>query len=141
MRTLKFLFAALLLTESGSALSQPNIGYVTHWDDGSSMECPFPFEQEPLFEWNQADPPPVTIKTAAAIARIWGEQKNLTKVSATSFRLIGVRPVGHDYPMLVMFVKYSGFPPNTRIIRGDAYHWLAITPTGVVVEPNCEQRQ
>ncbi len=102
------------------------------------MECPFLFEQEPLLEWDQSYPPPITIETAAAVARITGEQKGLTNVAATSFRLIGVSPWGHDYPMLVMFVKYFGFPPNTPIIRGTDYHWLAITPTGSVVEPNCD---
>lgn len=141
MRTVKFLLAILLTTGSGSALSQPKVGDVTHWDDGSPMECPFIFEQEALLEWNQIDPPPITIEAAAAIARTWGEKKNLTNVAATTFRLIGVRPWGHDYPMLVMFVKYVGFPPQTPIIRGDDYHWLAITPTGIVVEPTCEVDQ
>ena len=130
--------AILQLMWSGIALSQPQHGAVTHWDDRSSMECPFIFQQETLLEWNQIDPPPITIETTAAIARLWGEQKNLTNVVTLSFRLIMVSPWGHDYPMWVMFVKYLGAPPRTLIISGDDYHWLAITPTGTVVEPTCE---
>ena len=136
--SVKVTTAILQLMWSGIALSQPQYGAVTHWADGSSMECPFIFEQETYLEWNQIDPPPITIETAAAIARLWGEQKNLANVAARSFRLIFVGPWGHDYPMLVMFVKYMGFPPRTPIISGDDYHWLAITPTGTVVEPTCE---
>lgn len=82
--------------------------------------------------------PPVDIQTAAAIARYQGERNNLQNVSAQAFRLIGVRPHGHDHPMLVMFVKYIGFPPEARTIRGDDHHWLAITPTGAIVEPVCD---
>ena len=138
MRTVKILIALLLITGSSAALSQPQDGEVAHWEDGSSMECPFVFEQESLLEWNQLNPPPITIETAAAIARVWGERRNLSNVAATVFKLIGVRPWGHDYPMLVMFVKYIGFPSQTQIIRGDQFYWLAITPTGVVVEPICD---
>lgn len=138
MRTVNILLTMLLMSGSGIALSQKNDSEVTHWEDGSSMECSFIFEQEPLLEWNQIDPPPITIETAAVTARIWGERKNLTNVAATVFKLIGVHPWGHDYPMLVMFVKYFGFPSQTPIISGDDYHWLAITPTGIVVEPTCD---
>lgn len=137
-RTVNIFLAILLLSKCGQAFSQANIGEVTHWDDGSAMDCPFIFEQEVLVDWNQIDPPPVTIETAAAIVRFWGEKKNLTNVQATTFRLFVVRPWAHSYPMLVMFVKYAGFPPQTPFIIGnDDYHWLAITPTGAVVEPSC----
>ena len=121
--------------------AQPQFGEVSHWEDGSSMECPFIFQQEVLYEWDQSNPPPISIETAAAIARVWGERKGLTNVSGSTFRLIGVRPWEHDYPMLVMFVRYFGFPSGTRRIRSDDQYWLAITPTGTVVEPTCEGDQ
>jgi hypothetical protein len=105
------------------------------------MDCPFIFEQEAMYVWDQTQPPPITIETASAVARIWGEKQSLAHVTALSFRLIGVDPWGHDYPMLVMFVKYSGFPPNTPYLLTGDYDWLAITPTGQVVEPTCEDEQ
>lgn len=137
----KVFIVALLIFWSTALFAQSEVGYVTHWDDGRAMDCPFMFEQETLIEWDQIDPPPVTIETAAAVARLWGEKKELSRVTAISFRLIPVSPSGHEYPMLVMFVNYIGLPPGRLMISSDENYWLAITPSGSVVEPQCEGAQ
>lgn len=137
-KLIKHLVCSATLMWTTTLLAQPQVGEVSHWEDGSPMGCTYVFAQEPLFEWDQTQPPPVDIQAATRIAREVGESKNLNNVLVTSLRLIGVRPHGHDFPMLVMFVKYAGFPPRTPIISGDDHHWLAITPLGTVVEPVCE---
>ena len=138
-RALKFVVGVLHFLLCGQAFAQPEFGDVTNWDDGSAMDCSFNFEQEAMYEWDQIEPPPITIETAATVARIYGQEKGLTNVTATSFRLIGVRPWGHEYGMLVMFVRYLGFPQGDfRPVYMEDQNWLAITPTGAVVEPSCE---
>lgn len=134
----KFLVCSATILWTTSLFAQPQEGEVSHWEDGSSMGCTYIFAQEPLYEWDQSQPPPVDVLAATRIAREVGESKNLHNVFVTSLRLIGVRPHDHDYPMLVMFVKYYGYPPGARTISGEDYNWLAITPLGAIVEPVCE---
>jgi len=142
-KTARLLFVGILFRYANIAAAQNNFGLVLHWDDLSRMDCPFYFEQEPLLEWDQSNPPPISIETAAAIARVKGEEKGLENVWVNSFRLIGVRPHEHDYPMLVMFVNFQGFPKGNRgpMYGDDNKHWIAITPIGKVVEESCEDAQ
>ncbi len=138
LKAMENLIFSVTLMWSTVLFAQPQVGEVSHWEDGSPMGCTYVFAKEPLFEWDQTQPPPVDIQRATTIAREVGESKNLNNVFVTSLRLIGVRPQGHDFPMLVMFVKYAGFPEGTPIISGNDHHWLAITPLGTIVEPVCE---
>lgn len=131
-----FVFLVLLCGININVQAQE--GTVTHWEDGTSMGCTYVFEQEPLLEWNQIDPPPVTVKTASAIVRYWGEQKGLENVTVSSLRLIGVRPYSHDHPMLVWFINYIGSSAGQRISYMGESKWLAITPSGSIVEPDCD---
>lgn len=125
---------------AGNAFGQVDHGAVILWGDGSRMDCPFYFEQEPFYDWQPSTPPPITIQAAAAIAKATGEEKHVGNIWVKGFRVIGVRPHEHDHPMLVMFVNYQVIPKAglSPVYEGDNQHWIAITPRGNVVEETCD---
>ena len=120
------------------AAAQNNEGLVMNWDDGSTMPCRFYFEEAPHIEWNNIDPPPVTVQTAAAILRNWTKENDLgDSPFIRSYRLIMVDPLHHEYGQWAWFVNYIANRVGPTADRDLAFTTVAITMFGQVVPPVC----
>jgi hypothetical protein len=128
---------SILLASSSAPLLGAEFGFVGHWTNGSSMECPFYFPEEPLIAWDQIGEPPVTVSEANAILREWVDSKYPGDESLIiSYQLLNVRPWQQEYKW-AYFIEYAVFKNRAPIIRSNEKELLAITMNRTVLTPQC----
>jgi hypothetical protein len=139
---LKTSITCLYVVWAVSAQAQPVLGEVSHWDDGMPMKCSYVFEQTPLDDWSLIDEPPVTVQAVNAIVTNWSKSNGLVNPAIRSYKLIPVRPSGHDYGKMVWFVEFIACDPKSggMPVSTEDSTILAITMQGRVIEPRCDDQ-
>jgi len=136
-----FEIAVIYLLLNSPLLAQQPSYTISHWADGSSMDCTYIFEPMSVVSWVGNGAPPVTVENVNNIVSDWADSRNLSLVTISSYRLAltyDYRITSRRRPVRAWFIDLIAIPNNRGRVNGlDAQRKLAISLNGSVIEPTC----